>query len=85
MGYGAGIALLVLGLVLALAVNAQISGLDVHTLGWILVLGGVVVIALTAIQLNTRRRATAVRTTTHADGSQTYSERRTELDPPAAL
>ena len=48
-------------------------------------LGGVVVIALTAVQLNTRRRATAVRTTTHADGSQTYSERRTELDPPAAL
>lgn len=85
MGYGAGIALLVLGLVLALAVNAQISGLDVHTLGWILVLGGVVVIALTAVQLNTRRRATAVRTTTHADGSQTSSERRTELDPPAAL
>lgn len=84
MGYGAGIALLVLGLVLALAVNAQISGIDVQTLGWILALGGLIVIALTAVQLNTRRRATAVRTTTHADGSQTHTERRTEQDPPAA-
>ncbi len=84
MGYGAGIALLVLGLVLALAVNAQVSGIDVQTLGWILALGGLVVIALTAVQMNTRRRATAVRTTTHADGSQTYTERRTEQDPPAA-
>ena len=85
MGFGAGIALLVIGLILALAVNASISGIDIHTLGWILVLGGVIVIALTAVQLNTRRRATAVRTTTHSDGSQTYTERRSEMDPPPAL
>ena len=83
MGYGAGIVLLVIGLALALAVDDQVSGIDVATLGWILVLGGVIVIGLTAVQLNTRRRATAVRTTTHSDGSQTYSERRTETDPPA--
>ena len=85
MGFGAGIALLVIGLILALAVNASISGIDIHTLGWILVLGGVIVIALTAVQLNPRRRATAVRTTTHSDGSQTYTERRSEMDPPPAL
>ena len=82
MGFGLGIALLVIGLILALAVNAQVSGVDLDMLGWILVLGGVIVIALTAVQLNTRRRATAVRTTTHSDGSQTYTERRSEMDPP---
>jgi hypothetical protein len=82
MGYGLGIALLVIGLILALAVNASVSGIDIHTLGWILVLGGIVVLALTAVQLNTRRRATAVRTTTHADGTQTHTARRSETDPP---
>ncbi len=81
MGYGLGIALLVIGLILALAVKAQVAGVDIHTLGWILVLGGIVVTGLTAAQLNTRRRATAVRTTTHSDGSQTVSERRSETDP----
>jgi hypothetical protein len=73
-----------LALALALAVDADISGLDVTTLGWILAFGGLVVIGLTAIQLNTRRRATAVRSTTHADGTQTVSERRSETDPPVA-
>ncbi len=82
MGFGLGIVLLVIGLVLALAVDAQVSGIDITTLGWILVLGGVIVMVLTAVQLNTRRRGTAVRATTHADGSQTVTERRTEVDPP---
>jgi uncharacterized protein YacL len=82
MGYGLGIALLLIGLILALAVNASVAGLDVQMIGWILALGGVVVIALTAVQLNTRRRHAAVRTTTHSDGSQTVSERRVESDPP---
>jgi uncharacterized protein YacL len=85
MGYGLGIALLLIGLVLALAVNAQVAGIDIHTIGWILALGGILVLVLTAVQTNTRRKATAVRTTTHADGSQTVSERRTETDPPAPV
>ena len=82
MGYGLGIALLVIGLILALAVNAQVSGIEITTLGWILALGGVVVLVLTAIQVNSRRRARTVHTTTHSDGSQTHAERRTETDPP---
>ena len=82
MGYGLGIALLLIGLVLALAVDASVSGIDIQTLGWILALGGVVVLVLTAVQLNARRRTTAARVTTHADGSQTVSERRIESDPP---
>ena len=82
MGYGLGIALLVIGLILALAVNASVSGIDIQTLGWILALGGVIVLVLTAVQLNTRRRATAVRTTTHADGTQSQTQRTIDSDPP---
>jgi uncharacterized protein YacL len=82
MGYGLGILLLVVGLILALAVNASVSGVDIQTLGWILALGGVVVLVLTAVQLNMRRRTTAARVTTHADGSQSVSERRVVSDPP---
>ncbi|HET7684593.1 MAG TPA: DUF6458 family protein [Marmoricola sp.] len=83
MGYGLGIALLLLGLILALAVDAGVQGIDLQTIGWILVLGGVVVIVLTAVQFNARRRATAVRTTTHSDGSQTVVQSDRETDPPA--
>ena len=82
MGFGLGIALLVIGLIFALAINASISGIDIQTLGWILVLGGLIVIAITAVQLNTRRRHTAVRTTTHADGTRTVTQRQVDQDPP---
>ena len=37
---------------------------------------------LTAVQFNTRRRHSAVRTTTHADGTQTTTQRRVDTDPP---
>jgi uncharacterized protein YacL len=82
MGYGLGILLLVLGLILALAVDFSVAGLDIHTIGWILTLAGVVVIAITAVQANTRRRTTAVRQTTHADGTQTVTEQNREQTPP---
>lgn len=83
MGYGLGVALIVLGLILALAVEASVSGLDIQMVGWILVLGGAVILGITAVQMNARRRATAVRTTTHSDGSQTVVQRDAEQDPPA--
>jgi membrane protein implicated in regulation of membrane protease activity len=80
MGYGLGVFLLALGLILALAVNASLSGVDLDTIGWILALAGLLVIALTAFQANKSRRSAAV--TRHADGSQTVTERRD--DPPVA-
>lgn len=83
MGYGLGVGMIVLGLILALAVDAGVEGIDLQMIGWILVLGGVVVLVITAVQTNARRRATAVRSTTHADGSQTVVERNSEQDPPA--
>ena len=78
MGYGLGVFLLALGLILALAVNDSLSGVDLTMIGWILALAGLLVIALTAFQANKGRRSAAV--TRHADGSQTVTERRE--DPP---
>ncbi|MCW2798097.1 DUF6458 family protein [Nocardioides sp.] len=83
MGYGLGVFLLAVGLALALAVTDSINGVDLTMIGWILAAAGVLVIVLTAVQLNTRRRATSVATTVHPDGRQTVSERRSDIDPPA--
>lgn len=82
MGYGLGIGLIVVGLIFALAIHASTPLIDLDTLGWILVLGGVVVMAVTAIQLNTRRRSTAVRRTRHADGTETVARRERRDDGP---
>jgi hypothetical protein len=81
MGYGLGVFLLALGLILALAVTDSLSGIDLTMIGWILTLAGVLVIALTAVQANRARRSAAV--TTHADGTRTVTERRDDVPPPA--
>jgi uncharacterized membrane protein len=79
MGYGFGAFLLVVGLVLALAVTDQVNGVDLTMVGWIMALVGAAVIVLTAVTVNRARGTRAVATTTHADGSQSVSEQRTEI------
>ena len=85
MGYGLGIFLLALGLILALAVQDTISNVDLTTVGWILVLAGALVVVLTAVQTNRGRSARTVSTTTHPDGSQTTTEQQHRNDPPPAV
>lgn len=75
MGYGAGAFLVAVGLILALAVEDAISGVDLTMVGWILTIVGIAILLLTAVTLNRRGGAGSVQTTTHADGSVT--ERRT--------
>lgn len=79
MGYGFGGFLVVVGLVLALAVTDGINGVDLTAVGWIMTVVGVVVLVLTAVTFNRSRGAHSLSTTTHTDGSQSVSERRTEL------
>ena len=79
MGYGFGAFLLVVGLVLALAVTDQVSGVDLTMVGWIMAIVGLAVILLTALTLNRGRGARSTATTVHSDGSQTVSERRTDI------
>ena len=78
MGYGFGAFLLVVGLILALAVTDQVNGIDLTMVGWIMAIVGAVVIALTAMTWG-RRGSRSVETTTHRDGTQSVSERRTEI------
>lgn len=85
MGYGLGIFLLALGLILALAVQDTISNIDLTMVGWILVLAGALVVVLTAVQTNRGRSARTVSTTTHPDGSQTTTEQQHRNDPPPAV
>ena len=60
-------------------------GVFLLAVGWILVLAGVLVIVLTAVQMNRGRASRSVATTTHADGSQTTTEQQQRNDPPPAV
>lgn len=79
MGYGVGVFLLAVGLILALAVQDAISGVDLTMVGWILAAVGVLALVLTAVTLNSRRGSRAQATTTHPDGSQTVRETRSDI------
>lgn len=63
MGIGASIFLLALGAILAFAVNADISGLDISVIGWILMAAGLVGLVITLWFWNSRRRTVVSRTT----------------------
>jgi membrane protein implicated in regulation of membrane protease activity len=80
MGYGLGVFLLAVGLILALAVHDNLANVDLTLVGWILAAAGVLVIVLTAATAASRRRSTSV--TTYSDGSRAVNER---SDPPPAV
>lgn len=77
MGYGFGGTLLVLGLILALAVQDSVSGVDLTMVGWIMALGGVLILLFTAFTLNRGRTLKSEAVTTHADGTQSAHEQKT--------
>jgi hypothetical protein len=55
MAIGTSVFLTALGLILALAVNVHVPGVDVHTIGWILTLVGVVGLVWTLLLWNRAR------------------------------
>ncbi|MFZ5870237.1 MAG: DUF6458 family protein, partial [Actinomycetota bacterium] len=57
MGIGASIFLIALGLILALAVEFDVAGVDIQVIGWILVIVGIVGLVMTAFIWGPRRRA----------------------------
>jgi hypothetical protein len=80
MGYGIGAFLLAIGLILALAVQDSISGVDLTMVGWILAAVGLLALVLTAVTLNSRGRGSRIRTTeTGSDGSQSVRESRSDI------
>ena len=61
MSLGTGIVLFVIGAILAFALNVQVSWIDLHLVGYILMIAGAVGIIL-GIVLMTRRRRTIATT-----------------------
>jgi hypothetical protein len=49
MGLGVGIFLTALGAILAFAVSADVSGVNIHTVGWILLIVGIAGVVLSLI------------------------------------
>jgi hypothetical protein len=57
MGIGASIFLIAVGAILAFAVHADVSGLDIAVVGWILMIVGIVGLLMTAFIWGPRRTA----------------------------
>jgi hypothetical protein len=60
MGIGGGLFLVAVGAVLTWGVNAHVSGMNIHTIGIILMIVGVVGVFLDLLLLAPRRRNTRV-------------------------
>ena len=86
MGIGGSIFLLAVGAILAFAVNANISGIDINVIGWILMAAGLIGLVITLWFWNSRRRTVVTRQTQSpvAGGySSEYREtRRDDVPPP---
>lgn len=80
MSIGAGILLFVIGAVLAFAVDVDIPGIEDNTLGYILMLAGVLVAVLSLAMTRRTHRTTAV--THDSAGRQQVTERRTDSGGP---
>jgi hypothetical protein len=84
MGIGGSIFLLALGAILAFAVNAHISGLDINVVGYVLMAAGLVGLIITVWYWNSRRRTVVSQTRPvyRPDGSVVNEYRETRDDPP---
>jgi hypothetical protein len=86
MGIGGSIFLLALGAILAFAVNAHISGIDINVVGWVLMAAGLVGLIITIWYWSSRRRNTVVSSTQRpvmrSDGSYVNEYRETRRDDP---
>lgn len=60
MGIGVSVFLLALGAILAFAVDYTASGIDIHVIGFILMLAGLIGLAMTMVLLSRRRGVASV-------------------------
>lgn len=81
MSIGAGIVLIVIGAILAFAVNVQVEWVNLDLIGYILMGAGAVVVLIGIVLLARRRTATSVtRTSADPAGSQRVTERSVTAD-----
>ncbi len=81
MYIGLGIVLIVLGAILAFALDIDLPGIEDDTLGWILIIGGVIAIVASFALAN--RRRVGVTTTRESQIDPVTGSRvdRTDVDP----
>jgi hypothetical protein len=87
MGIGAGIFLIALGAILTFATNWKVSGLDLHAVGWVLMIVGVLGLVLFFTFWNDRRRrasSRAVVTERPVVNGPVATQRTTYVDDPTA-
>ena len=86
MGIGVSIFLLALGAILALAVQADISGLDIGVIGWILMVAGLAGLIITLWFWNSRRTVVSRQAQPPVAGTGYTTEyrevRRDDVPPP---
>jgi hypothetical protein len=76
MSIGVGVVLIVIGAILAFAVSASVSGIDLVLIGWILMGAGALVLLLSLLFFLPRsRRARSTAVTTDGAGRQIVTER----------
>ncbi|KQO97426.1 DUF6458 family protein [Leifsonia sp. Leaf264] len=82
MSLGSGIVLFIIGAILAFALNVQVEWIDLHLIGYILMIAGVVGIIL-GIVLITRRRSSVSTTRSAVDpaSGESVTRRTSESDP----
>jgi hypothetical protein len=85
MGIGGSIFLLALGAILAFAINAHISGIDINIVGWVLMAAGLVGLIITIWYWSSRRRtmvSSTQRPVMRGDGTYVNEYRETRRDDP---
>ena len=83
MSLGTGIVLFVIGAILAFALNVQVSWVDLHLVGYILMIAGAVGIILGIVLLTRRRQSVATsRTVVDPATGERVSRRTTDSDDP---
>lgn len=82
MSIGGGIALIVIGAILAFALDFQVAGIDIKLIGYILIAAGVVVTVI-GIAFASRRRSTVSTTRSAVDPAtgERVERRSTDSDP----
>ncbi|WP_067450721.1 DUF6458 family protein [Actinomadura macra] len=85
MGIGVSLAFIALGAILAFALRVDLSGVDIHLVGWILILVGLISMGFTLKYTRPRRRAGRIVGTDPAYGDEPGTVVREEhiiQDPP---
>lgn len=88
MGIGGSIFLFALGAILAFAVTANFSGIDINVVGYVLMLAGLIGLLVTVWYWNSRRRRTVIeqrQPVIRSDGQvvdEYRTVRRTRQEPP---